>query len=1413
MPKRKSILAYQRKRGRSTRPRVEDSHVQMTDNSQSLPLQINQTVLPQALSYSPDLDLDNVDIGELNKICPHCLARKFNNEPPRMCCHNGKVMPQIYPPLPEFLNALFHHNSVDSEHFLSNAKKYNCVFQLTSFGCKEVTVAGWNPSFRIHGQIFHRVGALLPVENAKPQFLQIYFIDGDSDSEVNARMGIVDGLRQNVVTSIQTELHEFNNYIRELKTAYQFASENGMENFSITIMENKRPAGEHVRRYNAPETKEIGILMPGDPVGERDIVLRQRDNVLKRISEFHPAYDALQYPLLFPRGTHGWNLGLKLNMKLTILQFYSFQIITRPGNYILLARKLFQQFLVDIFAKIETERLLYIRREQKRLRVDSYGALRDAFHTGDGDPQNVGQRIVLPSSFVGGPRYMFERQQDAMCYVRKYGRADLFVTMTTNPNWVEIQRNLSPNQKAHDRPDLTVRVFRLKLQVLLSYMKQGCFGTLNAWLYSIEFQKRGLPHAHILLWLSKNSKIRPDNIDHAVSAELPDIQTDPQLFDIVKTNMIHGPCGENNVTAPCMKNGTCSKGFPKPFIHNTEIGNDSYPKYRRRSPMNGGQEVVLERRNASSTTLIKIDNRWVVPYNPWLLRQMNCHLNVELCSSIKSIKYVLKYVHKGSDQATFKVTEQATRDEVSDFINARYIGSTEAAWRIFSMPMHERFPPVMQLAVHLENGQRVFFTEENAYDRSVSGPPDSTLTAFFKLCEADTFACTLLYCHVPSFYTWSKKTWTRRKRGTLVEGHDNYEVPMIGRIFTVSPRQGECFFLRLLLHHVRGPKNFEDLRTVEGRLCHTYRDACLQRGLLKDDNAHHLALQEASVTLFPKQLRQLFAVMVIHCEIYNLLDLWTRHSQLMCEDFLTCLSANESDAENAALVEIENMVMDMGGNMLTQYGLPEPQHDHIERLGIDYKRETSYDIDKERHNANQKCNLLNAEQRTIHNSFVACALSSTSGIFFLDAPGGCGKTFLIQTILATIRSQNKIVIATASSGLAATLLSGGRTIHSTFKVPLNLTNVDLPMCSIKKGTALARLIKECCALVIDEAPMTNKLVFEALSRSLCDITGKNEPMGGIATLLCGDFRQILPVVVGGTRANIVNSCIKSSVLWSCVTPLQLRTNMRVHLSGNTEAGIFADLLLRLGDGLTPVIENPDTIDLHQFGICVQTTKQLIDSVFTDFAINFSNAKWLTERAILTPLNDTASKINFEMMQKIPGSSMVYLSIDTAVTDEESTHYPTEFLNSIELAGLPSHKLSIKVGMPVMVMRSLTPPRIMNGTRCIVIKTTANTVIVKIASGPYGNEIHCIPRISLQPSDSSLPFSFVRRQFPLQPCMAMTINKAQGQTMKVIGLHLETPVFAHGMLYVALSRTGNKNSNWILAPESKSRNVVYPEALH
>ena len=354
------------------------------------------------------------------------------------------------------------------------------------------------------------------------------------------------------------------------------------KNLRVVIHEDKRPQGQHHRRYNAPlPSGEIGILMPNDPCETRDIVLHERDGQLQFISELHRAYDTLQYPVFFPYGTDGWSVYIQneASKKITQMQYYSYHLMCRPSNYIILGRRLFQQFLVDIYCKIETERLSFLRREQKTLRADSYQIMRDAILLDDCDPCSIGQKYILPSSFVGGPRYMHERNQDAIAYVRKFGKPSLFITSTTNPKWAEIMENLLPHQSPVDRPDIVARVFHQKLKKLMCILKDGAFGRVQAYLYAVEFQKRGLPHVHILLWLKSEDIIRPDKIDDVVSAEIPPPDTEPKLHDIVRANMIHGPCGPLNPNSPCMKDGRCTKAFPKEFRQETQQGQCSYPLY------------------------------------------------------------------------------------------------------------------------------------------------------------------------------------------------------------------------------------------------------------------------------------------------------------------------------------------------------------------------------------------------------------------------------------------------------------------------------------------------------------------------------------------------------------------------------------------------------------------------------------------------------------------------------------------------------------------------------------------------------------------------------------------------------------------------------------------------------------------
>ena len=313
-------------------------------------------------------------------------------------------LPQVQP----FLQHLYEGTDTNGKHFLANMHKYNCAFQMTSFGCNEVSMSGFNLSFRIQGQVYHLIGSIIPSEGESLKFAQIYIID-DHESEVATRTAIVDGLKPDIIRDINQLLHDSDRYVEMFKVAKEiFERENAPTNniIKIVINETKRPSDEHSRRYNRPFSDEVAALMPNDATNSRDIVLHYRDSGLKCISELHRSYDPLQYPPLFPHGTDGWHANLKLQngRKLTALVYYRYHIMVRQSVSVLLrAKQLFQQYLVDAYCKIETERLQFLRREQTALWTDCYQDLWDAILDGDGDPNNVGSKIILPCTFTDGP--------------------------------------------------------------------------------------------------------------------------------------------------------------------------------------------------------------------------------------------------------------------------------------------------------------------------------------------------------------------------------------------------------------------------------------------------------------------------------------------------------------------------------------------------------------------------------------------------------------------------------------------------------------------------------------------------------------------------------------------------------------------------------------------------------------------------------------------------------------------------------------------------------------------------------------------------------------------------------------------------------------------------------------------------
>lgn len=345
--------------------------------------------------------------------------------------------------------------------------------------------------------------------------------------------------------------------------------------------------------------------------------------------------------------------------------------------------------------------------------------------------------------------------------------------------------------------------------------------------------------------------------------------------------------------------------------------------------------------------------------------------------------------------------------------------------------------------------------------------------------------------------------------------------------------------------------------------------------------------------------------------------------------------------------------------------------------------------------------LLTNEQYNVYSQTMHSNKSDTGKIFFLNAPAGTGKTFLINLLLTKVRSSRSIALAVASSDIAATLLKGGRTAHSAFKLPLDLINKETPLCNIPKQSNIAKVLHSCKFIVWNESTMAHKRGFEALDRSLKDTKNNNKVMGGVTVLLIGDFRQTLPVILRGSRADEVKACIKASYLWPFIEELSLNKNMRVHLGGDVTAGKFSEFLLKIGDGDFPEMGRKLVIT-KDLSLVVTTLQELTVQIYPDLAdIKNNSMDWLCERTILTPKNDKAAMNNEILLKSFKGTEMEYKSIDMVLKTDDAVHYPVEFLNALNPPGFPAHKLFLKVGTPIMLLRNLHLPKLCNGTRLCV----------------------------------------------------------------------------------------------------------------
>ncbi|GJT52493.1 RNA-directed DNA polymerase, eukaryota [Tanacetum coccineum] len=404
-----------------------------------------------------------------------------------LCCKEGKIQLPKFNPTPQPLHNLLNYNDPATARFRDQIRVYNGMFSFTSFGARidhSINNGRGVYTFRVNGQSYHRIGSLLPKEGTQPRYAQLWFFD--TENEVSNRMRAFidtdnrDGVDAATVHTLTQMLDQYSSVAKSFRMARNWCHSHASVNVELHLLSDRTNA----RQYNKPTVVEVAALITndfGDGIPSRDIIVNKLHSGPKRISELHPAYMALQYPLLFPYGEDGFhekipyytnNRRRKTNRGfVTMKEYYSYIIHQRndQGNTLVRGGRLFQQYLVDAYSAVEEQRLKWTRNNQDTLRVDLYHNVCDAVTRGDTNTAGLGQRIVLPETFIGGPRYMMQNYQDAMALCRTYGNRDLFITFTSNPKWPEISEMLTyiPGQKAHDRPEIRTRVFKMKLIDLL----------------------------------------------------------------------------------------------------------------------------------------------------------------------------------------------------------------------------------------------------------------------------------------------------------------------------------------------------------------------------------------------------------------------------------------------------------------------------------------------------------------------------------------------------------------------------------------------------------------------------------------------------------------------------------------------------------------------------------------------------------------------------------------------------------------------------------------------------------------------------------------------------------------------------------------------------------------------------------
>ncbi|KAE8738105.1 hypothetical protein FOCC_FOCC016421 [Frankliniella occidentalis] len=1407
-------------------------------------------------------DFSLVTLPPLDVECPNCKAlfRKTEirqkNKVSAMCCDFGKVrLPAgatFKEPAPA-IKAKYVSDDTQSKAFRAALVSYNRVF---SMACAEGNLRSINTrgyeSMIVNGQLRFVANSYLRGDEqnaAKPGELYFVEMSGDVAAARLACSTRSDRLNEATILEFEHFLRRENKLIRTFVTAGEKVKEEkqkaAAENRSVRdviLAINPRPSGKtsyrgmwnYYRNYtldpnfDMPTNEYMGAvfydeLKQGVHYDVRYFIRPQRNgdasDILNRGDK--ASLDMLMFPLLHLHGEFSWCVtgdpDVEFPKLSTLREYYKYRIQLRneEWNPLFLSERLFLQYLITAAIRCEYNDVDYHSRpELQKIYMETYKTVINFVNElANGANKKLGRVALLPSRVAHTERNRRNRFLDVMAITTKFKCPSYFITMTANPHWQEIQDDL-PDVKWCFKPQVVVRVFLQKMAILMHLLVQKqCFGRALAYACVIEYQKRGLPHCHVIL------TVHPDDmpqcgreVDLLIRAEIPDKEKEPELYELVTKLNLHHLCHEKNRRNEevfCRLDGKhCKSRFPKDFCDETTMDGRRV-NYRRR-------DTGITYKNPSTGEIF--DNRQVVAFSPFLTLELGTNTNAELCSGdAQSNKYISLYMNKSGDQVYTSIAEENLKkdgqfvewDEIQFYKKMRFLGSMEAVTSIMGVPEIYKSHSVTTLPVH-DEGEQTILWEEGGMARALENGEKTMLTEYFKLNENSDKYRHKMYVEVVETHSWHEKEkyWKERKLGRNKEKRESCIARLC--IIPLSAKHENEYYLRSLLLNIPGPRSFEHIRTVNNIVYASYKEACIALGLLIDDREAERCMNEICELFNGKSIRKTFALILVFMRPHDAISLWTKYRDNMIDDFKYKhrMTADENNTQlftEMALHHIQSILMQHNVTLDT-FGLPSPSMTEddirlhclvtgmVEEISLADKAESLADM-------TEKIGT-NPQQLTAFNTIMTAVRGNRQfgNLFYLKGRGGCGKTYLLNAVILTCEVENIAVQVSAFTGVAAKLLRSGKTSHKVFGLSVKDSDQQLlgtVSSSIQLQSPQAQRLRDSKLIIWDEISMATAVQLETVNMLLKEIMNSNEPFGGKVLVVSGDFCQCLPVLPGKGRKDIVEACVPSSPLWQEFKTLKLDKNMRL----NSDDQEFADWMVSVGNG-SANIPGSTRVEIPN-DLTVESREDLIQHVFGDFSLPLKG-----DAAILCPRNDTVNEINDIVLDRINGEERVYLSDTyikqqgTAIQNFEDQGLTKEYLETLNPASLPFHRLRLRVGSVVMLMRNMNfEDGLCNGTKLIVQGLGNNALFCRGLEGDLANEVVIIPRVTLATDEFRFDSLLCRKQFPVRLCMAMTINRSQGGTLRRAGIYLATPSFSHGQLYVGVSRVRSRGDLKVLIEQT------------